>query len=58
MKAFLLNNENRVLVEVNPVDPIWGIGLARDATAIENPTTQNGLNLLGIELMEVREMMD
>ncbi|WP_444942547.1 NADAR domain-containing protein [Microbulbifer sp. ZKSA004] len=54
LKQFLLNTEDRVLVEASPVDRIWGIGLAQDNSASENPNDWKGLNLLGFALMEVR----
>jgi hypothetical protein len=57
LKEFLLNTGNRVLVEASPVDKIWGIGLAQDNSASENPNTWKGLNLLGFALMEVREQL-
>ncbi|GLS26573.1 NADAR family protein [Marinibactrum halimedae] len=57
LKAFLLHTENRVLVEASPVDKIWGIGLAQDNRACENPNLWKGLNLLGFSLMEVRDQL-
>lgn len=56
---FLTNTKNRVLVEASPVDKIWGIGMAKDHPAIENPMGWKGQNLLGFALMEVRrQLMD
>jgi ribA/ribD-fused uncharacterized protein len=55
MKTFLGNTKNRVLVEASPVDPIWGIGLAKDSGKVNYPNQWRGLNLLGFALMEVRE---
>jgi ribA/ribD-fused uncharacterized protein len=44
-------------VEASPVDRIWGIGLrASDPRALD-PKTWRGLNLLGIALVDVREMI-
>lgn len=57
LKDFLLNTGDRVLVEASPVDKIWGIGLAEDSPAVENPRRWKGLNLLGFALMEVRERL-
>ena len=54
LKEFLLNTKNRILVEASPVDRIWGIGLAADDPAAEDPNLWKGLNLLGFALMEVR----
>jgi ribA/ribD-fused uncharacterized protein len=55
LKDFLLNTNERVLVEASPVDPIWGIGMASDHEDINNPEKWKGLNLLGFALMEVRD---
>jgi ribA/ribD-fused uncharacterized protein len=52
---FLLNTNERILVEASPVDPIWGIGLASDSNDAENPEKWRGLNLLGFALMEARD---
>ncbi|WP_226648682.1 NADAR family protein [Microbulbifer variabilis] len=57
LKEFLLNTENRVLVEASPVDKIWGIGLAQDSSKAQDPNTWKGLNLLGFALMEVRDKL-
>ena len=51
---FLLDTQDRVLVEASPVDRIWGIGLAADDVAAQNPCQWRGLNLLGFALMAVR----
>lgn len=55
LKRFLLNTGNRVLVEASPVDKIWGIGLAQDNPAAQDPKQWQGLNLLGYALMKVRD---
>ncbi len=52
---FLLNTNERIIVEASPVDPIWGIGMASDDKDINNPEKWKGLNLLGFALMEVRD---
>lgn len=57
LMAFLLNTNNRVLVEASPYDRIWGIGLSADDRKCENPCLWNGSNLLGFCLMEVRDML-
>ncbi len=57
LKEFLVNTGNRVLVEASPVDKIWGIGLASDNKAAENPNLWKGLNLLGFALMEARDIL-
>jgi len=57
LKEFLLNTNDRVIVEASPVDPIWGIGLATDHPHVENPILWKGENLLGFALMEVRDLL-
>jgi ribA/ribD-fused uncharacterized protein len=57
LKTFLLNTNERVIVEASPVDPIWGIGMASDDKDINNPKQWKGLNLLGFALMEVRDQL-
>lgn len=55
LNKFLLNTNEKVLVEASPVDAIWGIGLASDHKNANNPKEWEGLNLLGFALMEVRD---
>ena len=55
LKSFLLSTNDRVLVEASPVDPVWGIGLAKDHKDVESPEKWRGDNLLGFALMEVRD---
>ena len=57
LKEYLLNTGDRILVEASPVDSIWGIGLAADNSAAENPNNWKGLNLLGFALMEARQLL-
>jgi ribA/ribD-fused uncharacterized protein len=54
LKEWLLATKDAVLVEVSPVDKIWGIGLAADDQRADNPQSWRGLNLLGFVLMRVR----
>lgn len=54
---FLLNTNERVLVEASPYDTIWGIGMSANAAGLENPQNWKGQNLLGFALMEVRDML-
>lgn len=58
LKDFLLNTNERILVEASPVDKIWGIGMAADNPHIENPLLWKGENLLGYALMEVRDKLN
>lgn len=55
LEEFLLNTEDKVLVEASPVDTIWGIGLAQDHSHAQQPRLWRGNNLLGFALMEVRD---
>ncbi|MFD3501744.1 NADAR family protein [Streptomyces sp. NPDC058676] len=57
LREFLLNTGKRVLVEASPVDRVWGIGLAADDEAAQNPERWQGPNLLGFALMEARERL-
>jgi ribA/ribD-fused uncharacterized protein len=54
LRDYLLTTGDRVLVEVSPVDRIWGIGLAATDDRALEPRAWCGLNLLGFALMEVR----
>ena len=57
LKQFLLNTQDRVLVEASPYDRIWGIGLGADHPHAERPEHWRGENLLGFALMEAREQL-
>lgn len=54
-KDFLISTGNRTLVEVNPEDSVWGIGLAQDDDLILDEANWKGENLLGKALMKVRD---
>ncbi|MDN3019940.1 NADAR family protein [Paenibacillus sp. BSR1-1] len=54
---YMKTTKNRILVEASPVDPIWGIGLAKDNPDVENPLKWKGRNLLGFALTEVRDQL-
>lgn len=56
-KEFLLNSENKIIVEASPYDKVWGIGLVADDEKINNPNNWKGENLLGFALMEVRDLI-
>jgi len=55
LKEKLLATDDKILVEVNPRDNIWGIGMDEDNPDIYDETKWRGLNLLGKVLMEVRD---
>jgi ribA/ribD-fused uncharacterized protein len=57
LKGYLVATGSKVLVEASPVDRIWGIGLAKDDPAAQNPNSWKGENLLGFALMEVRQKL-
>lgn len=57
LKEFLLNTGDRILAEASPYDRIWGIGLAAQDKAAQNPLLWPGQNLLGFALMEVRDRL-
>lgn len=54
LAAFLCSTAPWILVEASPQDRIWGIGLAEDDPAVQNPRFWRGSNLLGFALMQVR----
>ena len=51
----LINTKNLILVETNPRDNIWAIGLSADDNSVLDQTKWKGQNLLGKVLMEIRE---
>ncbi|QES90700.1 NADAR family protein [Rhizosphaericola mali] len=57
MGDFLLNTNQKVIVEASPYDRIWGIGMLESHPHSKNPTLWNGENLLGFALMEVRALL-
>ncbi|MFA5490106.1 MAG: NADAR family protein [Candidimonas sp.] len=57
LKKYLLGTNDRVIVEGSPYDRIWGVGLLYADEAIKDEKNWNGLNLLGLVLMEVRDEM-
>jgi ribA/ribD-fused uncharacterized protein len=56
-KTFLLDTNDEILVESNPNDKIWGIGLSHNHKDSSNPTLWQGENLLGFALMEARDYL-
>lgn len=57
LATYLRQTGDRVLVEASPVDRIWGIGLAQDDPAVENPLRWQGENRLGFALMKVGDQL-
>jgi len=52
---FLLYTGDRLLVEANPADSTWAIGLAEDDPRAADPRLWRGSNLLGFALMTTRD---
>ena len=53
----LLNTGDAMLVEANPRDWIWGVGLAIDDPAVHQPDLWRGTNFLGRILTLVRQRL-
>lgn len=56
-QAVLVSTIGRVLIETNPRDLVWGIGLPAGHVDVEHPKLWPGLNLLGFTLMRVRHTL-
>lgn len=54
-KEFLLNTQDKILVEASPYDRVWGVGLGENDPLILDEKNWNGQNLLGKALMDVRD---
>lgn len=50
----LISTGDKILVEANPWDRIWGIGMSCDDANATDPRRWKGENLLGFTLMKVR----
>jgi hypothetical protein len=57
LKDFLLSTEKKVIVEANPNDFIWAVGLHPDDKNIQDKNRWKGKNLLGNILMRIREKL-
>ena len=55
--ALLFDTAGTTLVETNPVDPIWGIGLAEDSPFVQDRRTWQGTNWLGEILTQLRDTL-
>lgn len=58
LKTKLLATGDKILVEVNPRDNIWGIGMDENNPDILDETKWKGQNLLGKVLMDVRDALN
>jgi len=56
-KKELISTGNKILVEASPYDKIWGVGLDENNIKILNKETWEGLNLLGVALEKVRNLL-
>lgn len=54
LRKFLLETNDKIIVEASPLDPIWGIGMGADNPDARHPEKWKGENLLGKVLMELR----
>lgn len=54
IRDYLLSTSNNILVECNPYDKVWGIGLSLDDD-FSKKSNWRGSNLLGNALMKVRQ---
>ena len=57
LRAFLLETEDKVLVEASPRDRIWGIGMGAKNPDARIPARWRGQNLLGFALVEARSRL-
>lgn len=57
LKKTILGSGNAIIVEASPVDQVWGVGLARNDPAILDEENWRGMNLLGISLMQARDII-
>ncbi len=57
LRNFLFSTEDKILAEASPDDCVWGIGLDRDNPDSLVPEKWRGQNLLGFDLMTVRDFL-
>lgn len=57
LKKFLLETNDKLLVEASLYDRIWGVGMSIDDPKIIDPHNWRGENLLGLALMLVRDLL-
>jgi hypothetical protein len=54
LRERLLGTGDRIIVEASPHDRVWGIGLHQSEPEAHQPELWQGLNWLGVALMQVR----
>jgi ribA/ribD-fused uncharacterized protein len=57
LMSALLSTGDRLLVEASPLDKIWGIGMAEEDPAVDDPANWKGLNLLGWSITLVKQQL-
>ena len=55
LKNILLNTGDKMIIEANPKDTRWGIGLSAEDDRVLDESQWQGENLLGKVLMQVRQ---
>lgn len=55
--AWLRQTSPQVLVDASMWDRVWGIGMTANAKGARDPRPWKGMNLLGVALMEVRDLL-
>jgi ribA/ribD-fused uncharacterized protein len=58
LRSLLLSTAPTELVEASPYDLIWGVGISERDPKIFDKGNWRGLNLLGIALMKVRDVLE
>ena len=57
LAKYLKDTGNTVLVEANPHDTYWGVGLSLTSMDIWNPEKWRGKNTLGVLLQQIRDVL-
>ncbi len=57
LHEYLLDTEDKILVETNPNDSVWAVALDKNDQRVLNPKEWLGENRLGFILMKVREIL-
>jgi len=57
LRKVLFESYPKILVEANPYDTYWGVGLKRNDKSIQNPSAWEGKNTMGYLLTDIRNVM-